>query len=135
MTYYYIYKTTNTLNGKIYIGKHQTENLDDGYLGSGNLLLLAIKKYGKQNFTKQILGLFDNESMMNVTEKQIVNAAFIARKDVYNICEGGQGGSSPFKNMSSLQRKMRSEKAAETTRNRNIWTEEKRKLHRKRWVC
>ena len=48
----YIYLITNTLNNKIYVGKHSTDNLDDGYMGSGKIIIRAIKKYNKENFTK-----------------------------------------------------------------------------------
>ena len=48
--YNYVYITTNLINKNFYIGKHSTDNLNDGYLGSGKCLLAAIKKYGKENF-------------------------------------------------------------------------------------
>jgi len=48
-----IYKTTNTINGKIYVGKHNKDN--DDYLGSGKLLKRAMKKYGKEYFCLEIL--------------------------------------------------------------------------------
>lgn len=51
--YHLIYKTTNLLNGKIYIGKHTTTNKEDNYLGSGIKLINAIKKYGRENFKKR----------------------------------------------------------------------------------
>jgi hypothetical protein len=45
--YYILYKTTNNVNGMIYIGQHTTNRLDDGYLGSGKRLRRAIKHYGR----------------------------------------------------------------------------------------
>jgi group I intron endonuclease len=90
---YTIYKTTNTVNNKIYIGKHQTENINDSYLGSGVSLEKAVKKYGKESFVKEILYVFDNEEEMNSKEKELVTEEFIKRKDNYNKSLGGEGGS------------------------------------------
>ena len=53
--HYLIYKTTNLLDGKYYVGCHQTKNPNDGYLGSGKHLKRAIKKYGFDNFKVEIL--------------------------------------------------------------------------------
>lgn len=53
--HYLIYQITNNINGKIYIGKHETFKIDDNYFGSGIKIQAAIKKYGLENFTKTIL--------------------------------------------------------------------------------
>lgn len=90
--FYTIYQITNLLDGKIYIGKHQTKRLDDGYMGSGKVLRHAIKKYGVQNFKKEILHVFATEAEMNTKEAELVNEEFVVRKDTYNICFGGHGG-------------------------------------------
>lgn len=90
--FYTIYKITNRVNNKIYIGKHQTENLDDGYMGSGTLLLRAVEKYGIDKFDKEILYVFDNEEQMNNMEKEIVTEEFLLREDVYNLMVGGTAG-------------------------------------------
>ena len=86
--FYTIYKITNTVNGKFYIGKHQTENLDDGYMGSGKLVKRAIKKYGKDKFKKEILFLCESEQEMDQKEKELVEVG----SHTYNLCEGGKGG-------------------------------------------
>lgn len=86
--YFIIYKITNTINGKFYIGKHQTNKLNDGYMGSGKLLKLAIRKYGLENFKKEILHIFNTEEEMNIKEKELV----VISEMSYNLCEGGHGG-------------------------------------------
>lgn len=90
--HYLVYKTTNLVNGKIYIGQHQTYDLNDGYLGSGKLLKQAIKKYGEQNFKREILCECSSLEEMNEKEAEIVNDEFIQRNDTYNIKHGGEGG-------------------------------------------
>jgi len=90
--FYTIYKITNILDNKIYIGKHQTKNINDNYMGSGKHLKRAIKKYGIENFVKEFLFIFDNEEEMNIKEKELVSEEFCLREDTYNMCVGGQGG-------------------------------------------
>ena len=90
--HYIVYKITNKVNGKIYIGKHQTERVNDEYFGSGKRLKYAISKYGRANFVKEILHVFDTEDEMNVKEAELVSEEFCKRDDTYNLCSGGKGG-------------------------------------------
>lgn len=90
--YYFIYQTTNKINGKIYIGKHETNDLNDGYLGSGKLLWKAIEKYGIENFERTILFFCESRNELNAKEAEIVNEEFVLRKDTYNLKVGGDGG-------------------------------------------
>jgi hypothetical protein len=90
--FYTIYKITNLIDGKIYIGKHQTKNLNDGYMGSGTVIRRAISKYGIENFKKEILFEFDNEAEMVRKEAELVTKEFCLREDTYNLCPGGHGG-------------------------------------------
>ena len=58
--YYFIYKTTCIISNRFYIGMHSTNNLEDGYLGSGIFLNNSIKKYGRQNHKIEILEYLDD---------------------------------------------------------------------------
>ena len=89
--FYTVYKITNKLNGKFYIGKHKTQNLYDDYMGSGKLIKNAIKKYGSENFVKEILEFFNTEEEMNFAERKLV---VIDSKISYNLAPGGYGGTS-----------------------------------------
>ena len=92
MIFYGIYKTTNLVNGKMYIGKHQTSNVDDLYLGSGKILKYAIAKYGKNNFKREWIMFCEDEEEMNLMERIYVDETWISRSDTYNIGLGGEGG-------------------------------------------
>jgi group I intron endonuclease len=84
-----IYKTTNLINGKFYIG--QDSKNDPSYFGSGKLLKRAIEKYGIENFTKEILEECVSQTHLNEQEKYWIektNAKMLG----YNIAGGGQGG-------------------------------------------
>jgi group I intron endonuclease len=90
--YYIVYKTVNKINGKFYIGKHQTSVLEDGYMGSGINLKKAIKKYGIENFEREILYVYDNIADMERKERELITEDLIKSEQCYNIALGGQGG-------------------------------------------
>lgn len=89
--YYFIYKTTNKINQKYYYGAHSTENINDGYLGSGVSLKKAILKYGKENFSREIVEFCHDNEEMYLKEEKIVSEHY--RNDqCYNMNVGGRGG-------------------------------------------
>ncbi len=90
--YHFIYKTTNLLNGKFYIGMHSTNNLNDGYLGSGLKLRRSIKKYGEKNFKIKILEFLLNKESLRKREKELVNKDIIKDSLCMNLVIGGGRG-------------------------------------------
>ena len=87
---HYVYQITNLINNKKYIGKHSGE-LNDSYLGSGENIKNAIKKYGKENFRKDILYIAQTEEEAYQKETEFIklfNA--VESSEYYNIASGGE---------------------------------------------
>lgn len=87
--YHYFYKITNNINGHFYYGVHNTDKLDDGYMGSGKRLHLAYEKYGMENFTKEILKFFDSSAEAFEYEAKVVNEILVSDPNCYNCTNGG----------------------------------------------
>lgn len=87
-----VYKTTNLINNKIYVGIHSTINENDNYLGSGRVFLKAVRKHNKINFKKEILHTYKTREDALNKEKEIVNDIFILDENNYNCTIGGYGG-------------------------------------------
>lgn len=87
--YNYVYKITNKNNGMIYIGKHSTNELDDGYWCSGVLIQKAIFEEGLDNFFREIICFFDTEEEAFDYERQLVTINEVNNPLYYNCCVGG----------------------------------------------
>lgn len=90
--HYIIYETTNLVNGKKYRGAHHAENLNDKYLGSGIAIARAIKKYGCENFKREILEECESPEAMYEAEAKWVTQEWVDKNDTYNLRSGGLGG-------------------------------------------
>jgi hypothetical protein len=117
MKKYIVYQITNLVNKKFYVGVHQTNNIDDGYMSSSNVVNDAIKKYGKENFKKEVLFEFNDAETMFAKEAEIVNEDFVKRKDTYNLKTGGTGSTSHL-NDGSEEHKQRCRDANNYVKNR-----------------
>jgi len=87
-----IYKTTCLITKRFYIGMHSTDNLDDGYKGSGKRLRYSINKHGEENHVTEVLETLPNRKALAAREKEIVNEKFLEDPQCMNLAIGGQGG-------------------------------------------
>jgi hypothetical protein len=142
---YNVYKTTNTVNGKYYIGVHRTNNINDGYLGCGHYrgrklreqldtrLYRAFRKYGDDAFITEVLYKFDNEGDAFKKEKELID---ITDKSCYNDKPGGVGGFHPDTNkgriLSESERKKLSESAKIRSKLHTLQTEVLKEYNKKR---
>lgn len=90
----YVYKTVNTVNGKIYIGKKHSITFYENYYGSGKLIKRALEKYGLENFKVEVIKWSKTLDELNYDEKYYIkyfDSNFKSGKG-YNISDGGDGG-------------------------------------------
>lgn len=146
--YHTVYLTKNILNDKIYVGKHSTTNPYDKYLGSGKILRNAINKYGKDNFQKTLLGIFENEEEAFEFEKHSIQIMKEQGFTLYNILSGGEGITSEFmisrwqdhsyrKNLSIKLRKINTTTNVNERRSnacKKFWNEENRDIRRQEMI-
>lgn len=104
---HYIYKTTCLATNRYYIGMHSTNNLNDGYLGSGRRLRYSIRKYGIENHKKEILEFFENRELLIEGEIKFITNEMINDQNCMNLRGGGTGG------FSLEQQKMNAKKSNE----------------------
>jgi hypothetical protein len=90
--YHYIYKTTCLVTCRYYIGMHSTDNLEDGYQGSGKRLWYSINKYGLENHQTEILEFLPSREELKAREKELVNEELLEDKMCMNLAIGGEGG-------------------------------------------
>lgn len=95
---FYVYRTINIVNGKEYIGVHQSHRINyDNYMGSGVLFIRAIKKYGKDSFVREIVGEFETRSEAEALEAELVTEEYVKLCSNYNLAPGGRGGAGKMK--------------------------------------
>lgn len=122
-----IYKTTNLVNGKIYIGQDSKNNPE--YLGSGLKLNRAIQKYGKHNFKKEILEICETREHLNLREIHWIHELKSTDDKIgYNLTYGGSGGNA-YNLLTEEERKRAKEKRFESNRNKSL---EEKESERKR---
>lgn len=114
-----VYLITNLINGKRYIGMDTKNN--PNYLGSGSLIVKAIKKYGKENFKKEIL---ETCSTINELEKRetywIEYFDALNDENFYNLADVRKRGKNPFKNKTAEELKNIFDKIKSKERNKKI---------------
>lgn len=89
---WYIYRITNLINGKTYIGQHMYKSVNDDYFGSGKHLIRSIKRYGRENFRKDILvSRIPDRKHADIAEQNYIKKERSQGKGEYNILDGGEG--------------------------------------------
>lgn len=98
MTYRYTYKITllkSTLANHYYYGRHKTDNINDGYCGSGVIIKNYFKKYGAiegVTYEKEIVAFYNNEDELNKAEKELIGDKYDTDQLCLNLCVGGTWG-------------------------------------------
>ena len=128
----FVYLTTNLITSRKYVGSHETNNLEDGYLGSGVYIKNSLKLHGKEMFTREILEECDKIQDARLLEESYIDKYNTLYPTGYNMSVTGGFGSHGGKHSDETKRKM----SKSATGKKRIFSEEhKRKLSKaaKKW--
>jgi len=133
-TYHFIYKTTDTRNGNFYVGMHSTDNLDDGYVGSGLRISRLIYKHGKEIFKREILEFFPDRNLLKKREEEIVNSNLLKEEKCMNLRTGGAGFNSEeaiaaINKSNEVQKKLRLENPEWVRKKKKKTSKSQKKLY------
>jgi len=126
--YRFVYMTTNKITGKKYIGKHTTNDLNDGYFGSNEKLLEDIKTLGKENFKREILEFAQTANELTAKESyHLRKNKVVEREDFYNETYVASGGRVPFETWSPerYQKYIEHQRKVQTGKKRSQKTRER----------
>ena len=90
--YHFLYKTTNLINNKFYVGMHSTDDLNDDYFGSGKRIHYSVNKHGRENHIVEILEFLSSREELKKREAEVVNEELLADPLCMNLKFGGEGG-------------------------------------------
>ena len=85
-----VYQIQNKISKRVYVGIHSTENINDGYLGSGVAIMNSVKELGRKNFEKTVLHVCETREEASILEIGIVDKGFVNDPNTYNIALGGE---------------------------------------------
>ena len=127
--YHFIYKTTNLINDKFYVGMHSTDDFEDGYVGSGKRLGYSVRKYGLENHKFEILEFLSSREELKKRESEVVNEELLADPLCMNLKFGGEGGWDHLNGLSrsSEQQSKIAKEAWKTKKNNPAFMEQYRK--------
>ena len=125
-----IYKTSNLINGKSYVGQDSKGDLN--YFGSGIYLKRAIQKYGRKNFQKEIIAWCDTKDKLNFLEKFFIDFFKTKSPNGYNIADGGDGGNLGLLVNKKISKALKGFKRRPGLKRRPALSETKKKMSERR---
>lgn len=117
--YHVIYKTTCLVTGRYYIGMHSTDDLADGYIGSGKRLWQSIKKHGVEQHICQVLEHLSSREALRLREAELVDEKLLKDKQCLNLTVGGYGDFGHIDNADPRYRHHR--QAGAVAMNKALW--------------
>ena len=127
--YHYVYKIVCRATGCYYIGVHSTNDLEDGYLGSGTRVRESIKQHGRENHSKEVLTLCDTREAANKLESELVNEETLLDNKCLNLAMGGKNGKLASREIARIAQRAGAKKMRELWEVNPEWREKFSEAH------